>query len=717
MKAGLRFVLAWPFLTFAISPGAGVAQTQYASSVTSFSSQYSSTSWSAAQATGSPNTYPTYGDVSTAWASVTADDQREFLEFQFSFPIAITTVSIYETYNPGAVDTIYVKNPSNGLWIKVWEGTAEAQPPSARIFTANFPLTAFNVDQVRLAINSPAVSGWNEIDAVAIVNNTDAAKYHGASGDGHSFSGSVSLNLGGLQLSMAKFHGALYDGHALSGNQLSALNGQTSSVTKHMGGNYDGFVAAALAMSSFNGDSPPSADAVKFHGGSHDGSSGFTAGIAGLNGAIQAVSKYLGGSADGSAIRVVVLSGLNGDAPPTSSATKYRGGTQDGFSNGVTVIASLAGLHPSASKFEGGMADGSDEFSSDLFSLNGDVPPSVSGLKFRGGMGDGHFVIVTYLTAMNGVEPVGNKFYGGSYDGYAGKAADALTLAGNSPPQPDPDKYIGGIADGSSATLFSFGDFSGSAPSTAKFLGASHDGYVMVFSGFSFIGGQPPPSINLTKYHGGGDDGYSARATEFDISLPVELSSFRVSSSFGSIVLNWRTESESDNAYWLVMRRTTTESEKTVATIIGQGTKARGTDYEWIDGDVTMDTTYYYRLADVSYDGHILYHSEQTIRIDRPSEARLFGNFPNPFNPETAIRFSLPYDANIKLKIYNALGQQVRTLEERSLTAGYHTIKWNGRNDRGSAVASGVYLYRLVIRYSTNRDRWTVRTGKMTYLR
>ena len=181
--------------------------------------------------------------------------------------------------------------------------------------------------------------------------------------------------------------------------------------------------------------------------------------------------------------------------------------------------------------------------------------------------------------------------------------------------------------------------------------------------------------------------------------------------------MNWRTESESDNAYWLVMRRTTTESEKTVATIIGQRTKTSGTDYEWIDGDVTIDTTYYYRLADVAYDGHLSYHSEQTIRIDRPGEARLFGNFPNPFNPETTIRFSLPHDANVRLKIYNALGQLVRILDERSLKAGYQAITWNGRNDRDSPVASGVYLYRLVIRYSTDRVRPAVHTGKMTYLR
>jgi hypothetical protein len=80
----------------------------------------------------------------------------------------------------------------------------------------------------------------------------------------------------------------------------------------------------------------------------------------------------------------------------------------------------------------------------------------------------------------------------------------------------------------------------------------------------------------------------------------------------------------------------------------------------------------------------------------RPEPTALLQNTPNPFNPSTTIAFTLADDGVVSLRVYNALGQQVRTLVNRHTTAGHHTVTWNGRDDRGNAVASGVYLYRLV---------------------
>ena len=68
-------------------------------------------------------------------------------------------------------------------------------------------------------------------------------------------------------------------------------------------------------------------------------------------------------------------------------------------------------------------------------------------------------------------------------------------------------------------------------------------------------------------------------------------------------------------------------------------------------------------------------------------------NYPNPFNPETEISFQLPEDVHVKLSIFNMLGQKVRTLIVKQMATGYHTIKWDGRNDFGNNVTSGVYLY------------------------
>ena len=70
-------------------------------------------------------------------------------------------------------------------------------------------------------------------------------------------------------------------------------------------------------------------------------------------------------------------------------------------------------------------------------------------------------------------------------------------------------------------------------------------------------------------------------------------------------------------------------------------------------------------------------------------------NYPNPFNPETTINFSLKEDAYIKLTIYNINGQRVRKLEEKNLSAGIHNYVWDGKNENGRNSASGVYFYNL----------------------
>jgi hypothetical protein len=162
----LLLVLILPDWSFSQSVSPTVVR--YADSVVAFSSQWSSTSWSARQALGPPDTYPNYGDISTAWASLTPDGQREYLVLWYANAAPIRYVAIYETWNPGAVDTIYVKNPGNGQWVVVWSGSAQPAGDSSRIFQVSFPLTSFNVSEVRIAINSPAVTGWNEVDAVAI---------------------------------------------------------------------------------------------------------------------------------------------------------------------------------------------------------------------------------------------------------------------------------------------------------------------------------------------------------------------------------------------------------------------------------------------------------------------------------------------------------------------------------------------------------------------
>ncbi len=78
-----------------------------------------------------------------------------------------------------------------------------------------------------------------------------------------------------------------------------------------------------------------------------------------------------------------------------------------------------------------------------------------------------------------------------------------------------------------------------------------------------------------------------------------------------------------------------------------------------------------------------------------PKRTALHENYPNPFNPETRIKFDLADAGHVKLEIYNMLGQKIRTLIDADKPAGYHAAQWDGRNDAGVKVSSGIYFYKL----------------------
>lgn len=79
-----------------------------------------------------------------------------------------------------------------------------------------------------------------------------------------------------------------------------------------------------------------------------------------------------------------------------------------------------------------------------------------------------------------------------------------------------------------------------------------------------------------------------------------------------------------------------------------------------------------------------------------PTSFALSQNFPNPFNPTTHINFELPRSSDVQLEIYNVIGQKVTTLADGNYPAGVHTLLWDGRNNSGEKVTSGIYFYRLV---------------------
>lgn len=92
--------------------------------------------------------------------------------------------------------------------------------------------------------------------------------------------------------------------------------------------------------------------------------------------------------------------------------------------------------------------------------------------------------------------------------------------------------------------------------------------------------------------------------------------------------------------------------------------------------------------------GNVALNSQSSGAV-LPTEFALEQNKPNPFNPTTQVSFSLPKAAHVNLTIYNVLGQQVKTLVDQELPAGVQTVEWDGTDNTGRTVASGVYFYRL----------------------
>ena len=87
---------------------------------------------------------------------------------------------------------------------------------------------------------------------------------------------------------------------------------------------------------------------------------------------------------------------------------------------------------------------------------------------------------------------------------------------------------------------------------------------------------------------------------------------------------------------------------------------------------------------------------EIDLPVVSPDQYSLEQNYPNPFNPTTSIRFTLPLDKKISLKVYDILGNEVKTLvANEKMAKGSYEVTWNGLNNAGSKVASGQYIYRL----------------------
>jgi hypothetical protein len=191
------------------------------------------------------------------------------------------------------------------------------------------------------------------------------------------------------------------------------------------------------------------------------------------------------------------------------------------------------------------------------------------------------------------------------------------------------------------------------------------------------------------------DSGYSV-----DNLAPFAPSNFALSILANNTVsLRWADPVDKDFQYFAVYRGTTAgfdpKGTKPIATLIG-------TNY--VDNDVKIGDKYYYTVSAFDFAGNESKHPQPLLAnitsvAERgggvPTEYALEQNYPNPFNPETTIKYQLPASSHVRLSIYTALGQEIRLLVDYTQPPAYHQIVWDGRDNAGNPLPSGVYFYRL----------------------
>ena len=180
--------------------------------------------------------------------------------------------------------------------------------------------------------------------------------------------------------------------------------------------------------------------------------------------------------------------------------------------------------------------------------------------------------------------------------------------------------------------------------------------------------------------------------------LAVELISYEATSEDGRVELNWQTASETENLRFTLERSDAQDGEFShLANIEGAGNSDIERAYIFTDEEIEPGKEYFYRLKDVDFNGRVTVNGVVSIKAAAIANYELDTNYPNPFNPETTIKFKVKQTGKVDLAVYNMQGQLVRQLVNDNMSSGHHTIVWNGRDDEGMQASSGTYFYRMSV--------------------
>jgi len=175
--------------------------------------------------------------------------------------------------------------------------------------------------------------------------------------------------------------------------------------------------------------------------------------------------------------------------------------------------------------------------------------------------------------------------------------------------------------------------------------------------------------------------------------LPVELTSFMADSKGRIINLKWTTATEVNTLRFEIQRTYITNelnnSWITVGTINAHVNSSTPNNYAFTDNNQEAGK-YMYRLKIVDKNGSFTFTETINAAVGLPDQFELKQNYPNPFNPSTVISYSLPFDCNVKMSVYDVAGRMVREVVNENQKAGYHDYNFSARN-----LSSGVYFYSI----------------------
>ena len=196
-------------------------------------------------------------------------------------------------------------------------------------------------------------------------------------------------------------------------------------------------------------------------------------------------------------------------------------------------------------------------------------------------------------------------------------------------------------------------------------------------------------------------------STGTDPTLPVTLSHFSATLTAENFVqLTWISQTETNLVGYNVLRSAedNLSTASQICAMIPATNTSQAQTYVYVDQGLVEDGTYYYWLQNVEMDGTSGYHGPVSVVFSIngytgspaiPTATQLDNAYPNPFNPHTTIRYQLESPGRVKIDIYNTKGQIVRSFEQNHAAAGNYNLLWDGCDDSGNTLASGVYLYKM----------------------